>query len=277
MMERGSPESRATRRVRQRAPGDHDDVLVPGPRWALFLDVDGSLLDIAATPQEVAMPPELPDILIELGRALDGAVALVSGRALHDLDRLFAPLRMPVAGQHGAEIRLPQGGGRAMPAGPALATLRRRLNEAAIRHPGVMIEDKGASITAHYRLAPDCADLLRALVAQEMSAIDGDYELLESKMAFDVKPRRFDKGTAIREFMHRAPFAGRLPVFIGDDATDLDGFAAVLGLGGHAIQIGPQPAGPGIHYISNPRVLRAWLAALPAAIAARRRRPAAAS
>ncbi len=270
-----SSQSRAARVVRQRSRGKHEDVPMPDPRWALFLDVDGSLLDIAATPHGVAVPAELRGILIDLTNALDGAVALVSGRAMREVDRLLAPLRLPVAGQHGAEIRLPEGGERAMPACPALDPLRRRLNEAAVEHPGLIIEDKGASITAHYRLAPDRADLLRAVLERELRAIDADYHLLESKMAFDVKPRRFDKGTAVVEFMGRWPFSGRIPVFIGDDATDRDGFAAVLALGGIAIQIGPRPAGAGVHYIASPRVLRAWLAALPAAIAARHPAPAA--
>lgn len=253
----------------RRGEGARDSVPIPRADWALFLDVDGTLLDIAATPQEVVVPAELRGILSSLIGALNGAVALVSGRSLRDVDHLFAPLRSPAAGQHGAEIRLPEGGEREMPAGPALAAVRRRLNQIAVEHPGVMVEDKGASVTAHYRLAPDSADLLRAVIAEELTKIGADYQLLESKMAYDIKPKRFSKGSALAEFMRGRPFAGRRPVFIGDDETDQDGFAAAMRLGGHAIQIGPRPAGPGIHFISGPRILRTWLAALPEAIAGR--------
>lgn len=248
----------------------------PPPRadWALFLDIDGSLLDIAATPQDVIVAPEVREILADLAQALDGAVALLSGRPLRDIDRLFAPLRLPAAGQHGAEIRRLAGGERAVAAAPALDSLRRRLSALADEHPGVLIEDKGASLTAHYRLAPGCGTLLRDAIEHGMACLGSEYELLESKMAFDVKPRRFTKGSAVAEFMRRPPFAGRRPVVVGDDITDLDGFAVALRGGGCAIQIGPRPAGPGMHFLSGPPALRTWLATLPRAIAASRQRSA---
>lgn len=237
--------------------------LQPSRCWALFLDVDGTLLDIAPTPQEAVLPPGLVPLLERLCGLLGGAVALVSGRPLRDIDRLFSPLLLPAAGEHGAEIRFaanepPRSATR--PGG--LAPLRAALALYRVDHPGVLVEDKGHSLTAHYRLAPGCEAELRALLSRLLADGLQDYEILESKMAFDVKPRRFSKGSAIEALMETPPFTGRVPVAAGDDVTDGFAFEAARRLGGEAIQVGPRPAAPGHHFLPDPASLRRWLATL---------------
>lgn len=234
--------------------------------WALFIDVDGTLLDIAPTPMAVVVPPELPGALVAASQALDGAFALLSGRPLADLDRLFGVLPIVAAGQHGIELRngdqitLP-------PPNQAIAVARARLQDFADRHPGVLIEDKGGSLTAHYRLAPTAEASLRSLVESVLTTTLPDFELLESKMAFDIRPLGHHKGRAVEELMRRGPFTGRIPVMVGDDATDEDGFRAVHQRGGIAVAVGPrQPAVVVEHHFESPARFRSWLAAMPSAI-----------
>ena len=233
----------------------------PSANWALFLDIDGTLLDIAETPTAVAVPPELPPLLEALLKTLGNAVALVSGRALSDIDRLFAPLTLPAAGQHGAEIRLAGGTVEAQaPTGTDLKTFLPALKIFAIEHPGLLIEGKGRTVAIHYRQAPqfkdEIADFLDGLVRDNSQTV----ETIRGHHVFEIKPRAFNKGTAVARLMQTAPFAGRRPVFIGDDRTDEDGLAAVLARGGHAIRVGLD--GPSIAEtrIAGPAETRAWLA-----------------
>lgn len=228
---------------------------------ALFLDVDGTLLEIAPTPDDVVVPPRLVALLDRLHRALAGAVALVSGRAIDRIDALFAPLSMPAAGQHGAQLRLTTMDSftSATPAS-VLSDLYRRLIEFADAHPGVVVEAKGLSIAAHYRQQPQGRDALAALLAERLTAMGPGWQLLPGKMVFEVKPRHITKGTAVEWFMRRPPFAGRTPIFVGDDVTDEDGFAAALRLGGASASVGERIAGRA--GFADPAALHAWLAAL---------------
>jgi trehalose 6-phosphate phosphatase len=237
---------------------------LPGIRqnWAMFLDVDGTLLDFAETPDQVAVPPELLDILGKLHRHLGGAVALVSGRPIADLDRLFDPLRLPAAGQHGAELR-DVAHGEAVKASPpaCLAVVTAELHRFAASRPGILVEDKNASVAVHYRMAPQYRDQVEAFTRAAVAANDEEMEMLEAVMAFDVKPRSVNKGLAVAWFMERLPFHGRVPVFIGDDLTDEYGFAAAQSRAGYAIQVGTSRPRVAPWHIETPANLRQWLQA----------------
>lgn len=208
-------------------------------RWAFFLDVDGTLAQLARTPDAVTIEPE---VLATIGRLMavnDGAVALITGRAIADIDGLFAPLQLPVAGQHGIERRSANGRlTRHADVARRLDTARAALAEFAAAHEGLIFEDKGETLALHYRRAPALQPVVRRFMDAQMDQLDGGFTLQWGKMVFEIRPSGQDKGTAIGEFMQEPPFAGRLPVFIGDDKTDEDGFAVVNRLGGHAIKVG---------------------------------------
>ena len=180
---------------------------------ALFLDVDGTLIDFAASPDEAAAPPELPGILAAARRRVGGALALVSGRSIAELDRLMAPLQLPASGLHGAEIRLVPGGAFNTP-DILSAALVDALRGELTRYPGARFEDKGASVAIHYRAAPHLAPELHQLLTRYLGRAEGPpLELMVGELVYELKPPGFDKGTAIAAFMQRAPFAGRQPVF----------------------------------------------------------------
>lgn len=236
------------------------DVLPPGGDWALFLDIDGTLLEHAARPDAVHVAASVLQLLDALRRATDGALALISGRSIGDIDALFAPLRLPVAGQHGAERRdaagrLHQHLGAAGPVRRAAA----RLGAFAARHAGLVFEDKGHNLALHYRQAPAAAHAAQAALREAALELGGDYEVLEGKMVVELKPAGRDKGRAIAEFMAELPFAGRTPVFIGDDITDEFGFGVVNRLGGHSVKVGPGPSAAR-HRVADAAAVREQLA-----------------
>ena len=239
----------------------HDGLPRLDGKTALFLDIDGTLVDIAPVPDAVMVAPGLGDVLQGLRSALDGALALVSGRPLAGIDALFAPLRLPAAGQHGAELRL---SGDVPPIAlardPALDIIAEQATEIAVERPGVLVEDKGLSIAIHYRLVPQYRDEVHRLAADLVAASGADIELLPVRMGVELKPRAISKASAIEWFMREPPFRGRVPVFVGDDRTDEFGFAAVLKLGGHAIRVGN--LGPSLAplRIASPHAVRDWLA-----------------
>jgi trehalose 6-phosphate phosphatase len=227
--------------------------------WALFLDVDGTLLDFAETPDQVEVPHDLNDILGALHGYLGGAVALVSGRPIADLDRLFAPLRLPAAGQHGAELRATAGSKIVeTPPSPGLAEVIAGLRRFAASRPGILVEDKNASVAIHYKRAPHYRDEVEAFT-RRIAAGNEAMEVLEAVMAFDVKPRAANKGRAVAWFMRRPPFSGRIPVFVGDDRTDEDGFAAATERAGHAVQVGASRPRVAASHIAEPAGVREWL------------------
>jgi trehalose 6-phosphate phosphatase len=223
---------------------------------ALLLDVDGTILDIAPAPDAVRVPGSLKDALSRLVAATDGAVALVSGRRIADLDRLFAPLPLALVGGHGAELRLLDGAkGRKTP--QLDAELRRRL--VALARAGVVAEDKGFSVALHFRQAPErekpLHDAVAKLCAGRWSA---PVEILPGKAVIEIKPDGFTKATGVRELMKHAPFAGRRPIFIGDDTTDETVFAIMPELDGIAFSVGRDVAGVAGCFATPARV-RAWL------------------
>jgi trehalose 6-phosphate phosphatase len=236
------------------------------PRDALFLDVDGTLLHLARTPAEVRVDAELSGLLPELHRALDGACALVTGRALSDLDGLFPGLALPAAGQHGCERRDAQGTLHLhAPDRGTLARLRALFADFATRHEGLLLEDKGATLALHYRLAPQLAAKVRQTMETALADEPGAALCLQpGKMLIEIRPEKRDKGAAIRDFLGETPFAGRRPVFVGDDHGDEHGFAVVGRLGGYGVKVGPGRT-RARHRLPDVAAVRQWLAVLPAA------------
>lgn len=227
--------------------------------WALFLDVDGTLLDLEPRPDAVAVPRGLRETLAALHRRLGGALALVSGRAIADLDRIFAPLRLPAAGQHGAERRR-RADSAIMPTVPRtdFAILLARLESFAAANPDVIIEFKGNSVAVHCRRDPKTLAAAGLIVAQAVTDSGGALDMLPAHGGFDVKPSSASKRRAIDAFMAEQPFHGRVPVFAGDDATDEGAFAATIERAGHAIRVGEGTSLAPLR-VADPTELRRWL------------------
>lgn len=221
--------------------------------WALFLDLDGTLLDIAPRPDDVLVPPSLPDDLARLSRGLRGALAVVSGRSLHVLDELLYPFSPPGGAEHGAVVRHPDGLLDSVKPSIFPHEWLRQLRLAAERWKGIVIEEKPRSVVVHYRLAPERAAEVQKLVEGLADLQRYGFTILESKMAFEVKPRSSTKGRAVALLMEEAPFAGRVPVFVGDDITDEDGIAMAKRLGGFGLRVRPD-------FGDDPAQVRAWIA-----------------
>jgi trehalose 6-phosphate phosphatase len=210
-----------------------------GADWAFFLDVDGTLLEIAEHPAAVRMPGGLIATLQAVMADARAPVALVSGRAIRDLDRLFAPLRLPIAGQHGAERRDAAGTWHRMhPEGGALAAIHNDIQDFVAGHPGLVLENKGAALCVHYRQAPALAAEVEGRMRRAAASLGDAYALQPGKMVFELRPTIADKGRAIAAFLEEPPFHGRRPVFVGDDATDEHGFELVNARGGHTVKVG---------------------------------------
>ena len=232
----------------------------------MFLDVDGTLLEFAPTPEGVVVPTALTDLLLALERRLKGALAFVSGRRISDLDRLFAPVRLPAAGVHGGEIRLAPAGEtetRAL-AEDLPAAIFAEIEQEALAFAGVFTEWKRFSLAIHYRNSLHLKAALHAAievaVARHSSA---GLQIVDGHLVLEVKTPGFHKGTGIAALMATPPFRGRAPVFIGDDVTDEDGFAFVSQVGGRAYSVS-QPRGCATYVFPDPRAVRDWLASLVA-------------
>jgi len=204
---------------------------------ALLFDVDGTLIDIGPSPFEVDVSAELLASLVRLYERTEGALALVSGRPIVDLDRLFRPLKLPIVGGHGAEMRL-HNGEVFCAAGDLPDEMRGLLAGVARPDSGIVVEDKGYSVALHYRKAPKEAERIRKHIAAVRAGFPSEAtELLLGKAMFEVKRPGIDKGFSVRELMRRAPFAGRTPVFIGDDVTDETVFKVMPDLGGKSFSV----------------------------------------
>jgi len=232
----------------------------PAADWAFFLDIDGTLLEHADTPDAVQVDGAMRSLLSDLQGGAGGALALISGRAVADVDRLFAPLLLPVAGQHGAERR--DAAGRMhrhdFPAAPVRRAAQ-RLATFAAAHAGLLLEDKGRSLALHYRLAPQLEQQARALVDEVVAELGEGFELQRGKMVLEIRPGGRDKGSAIEEYMAEPPFRGRTPVFIGDDLTDEFGFGVVNAMGGVSVKVGEGPS-QARWRIADAAAVGAWLA-----------------
>jgi len=220
---------------------------------ALFLDLDGTLLEIAPTPELVVVPPGLPDLLTNVHGQLGGAVAIVTGRPIGVIDRLLAPFHASAAGEHGVALRYQDGTVEEMPKGLAVPdTWRDALKAAAERWPGVLVEPKPHGVAVHYRLVPERGNdvwrLVRALVPQDHPW----FRLIPAREAVEIGPRAASKGHAVERLMAQAPFQGRRPIFVGDDFTDEAGMEAARQFGGEGLRVAEVFGG-------EPAAVRAWL------------------
>lgn len=229
-------------------------------KWAVFLDIDGTLIDLAATPLAIVVPPALPGDLVALSRHLGGAMALVTGRNIALADDLFAPHRLPIAGLHGAERRDASGVVDSLAIPSSFERLKRSIAGEAAAWPGLVFEDKGAAVAVHYRLAPERKADVEALMQRFVPAAPG-WSLQHGKMVVELRPERASKGKAVEAFLREQPFKDRIPLAIGDDLTDEAMFETVNGLGGQSIRIGSAGTQTQARaLISSPATLRALIA-----------------
>jgi trehalose 6-phosphate phosphatase len=248
-------------RVRDRTTGSIQVLIdtIDICRSALLLDVDGTLLDIAATPRAVEVPPGLITALRRLCEQTQGATAFVSGRPLAELDRLFDPLRLPAVAGHGAELRLTEGGELCRHAARIGGDVRVRFADFIKSHEGIFLEDKGYSLALHYRLAPQYEASVWQTVTEACAPyLSNSIEILPGKEVIEVKSTGFDKGSGIRELMKHPPFHGRRPVFVGDDVTDHAGFAVLPEFDGLGFSVGMKFAELAGSFPA-PRDVRQWL------------------
>ena len=228
------------------------------PGWAFFLDIDGTLLALAATPAGVTVDRGLKRTLRQLRTATGGAIALISGRRIREVDSLFAPLRLPTAGQHGMERR--DGSGvvhRYAAPSYRFGEIKNRLAPLVARHPGLLLEEKGLTLAIHYRQVPSLGGHLHRLLREWVNSA-ADLRLQRGKMVVEIIPMGSDKGSTITQFMSEIPFRGKTPVFLGDDVTDEYGFSVVNAMDGYSIKVGPGRSAarwrlPDVHAV------RSWL------------------
>lgn len=228
-----------------------------GSNTALFLDIDGTLLDLARTPDRVHVPADLAHALEQLAQQLHGALAFVSGRSLESIDRLFAPFRPAAIGAHGGEIRGVDGQvARIAPLGDPVRTIFTGLAE---NIPGLLLEDKKVALALHYRLAPEAAPVLKAAMDKHARLFEAEeVHILYGKAVIEARPMGIDKGSAVAKLARQKPFKGRAILFGGDDTTDLDVFRILPDLGGRGFSVGRRFPGAE-HVFPTPRAVRQWL------------------
>ncbi len=231
--------------------------LPPPDRLALLLDFDGTLVELAPTPDSVVIPPGLGDLLARLSRRLDGALALVSGRPLADLDRFLPAIPAALAGEHGGVFRLSPESEASRPDLPSVPPAWRQEAERLVEaHPGALFEPKARGFVVHYRAIPEAGEALRAPLAALVAKDAARFMLLPSHMAWEIRPRGADKGSAVRHLLAQPPFLRRIPVFVGDDVTDEDGMRAAREAGGEGLLVAD--------HFGDPAGVRDWLATLAA-------------
>ncbi|MEJ8566417.1 trehalose-phosphatase [Elongatibacter sediminis] len=228
-------------------------------RTALFLDVDGTLLEIEQHPDAVAADPDLIQALGAASHAVDHALALISGRSLEDLDRIFSPERFAAGAAHGTELRGADGATKKRPAPSLPAGMLARLDRFVARADGLLCERKAAGFSLHYRKAPDYEPQARSLVKEILAELGEDFRLIDGKMVLEIAPRAHTKGEAIRWFLSSPPFTDRRPVFVGDDVTDEDGFRYVNTLGGYSIRVGGNAGSLARYTLDNVAAVRRWM------------------
>ncbi len=232
------------------------------PKIALFLDVDGTLIEIASSPDAVSVPIGLRHTLRAAAAREEGALAFITGRTIASFDRLFAPQIYPVAGLHGLERRDSKGRLHRPSIPPQeLDHARRVLTDLQGASAGLFLEDKGVGLAMHYRLAPGSETLVREVMTRLAGELGGRYLLRPGKCVWELAPAGYSKRLAIEAFMAETPFARRTPVFVGDDVTDEDGFAAVNELGGYSIRVGNIEDSEARHHFDSVSAVIAWLSA----------------
>lgn len=229
-------------------------------RTALFLDFDGTLVPFAETPGAVQVPSLLLPLLVDLQELLDGALAIVSGRQTGVLDQLLAPLRLPLAGEHGLQRRAASGRLLEQQPWPDSGFVLQACNRLVSQYPALLVECKQASVALHYRRAPELETLCRETL---IGALEGhpQFDLLQGNLVVEAVPAHVNKGHAIAAFMREPPFYGRVPVFVGDDITDESGFGIVQSHGGIAIKVGPGPT-LARYRLASAQAVCAWLGAV---------------
>ncbi|TFI57764.1 trehalose-phosphatase [Sphingomonas parva] len=238
------------------------DILRPPPSdlldgAALFLDFDGTLVELAEAPDAIRVPGHLRPLLTRLSDRLGGCVAIVSGRAIADLDRHLGPVTLAMSGSHGLELRFADGRLAPLAASGALNAARGEIRRFAEETPGLLVEEKPASIALHFRGAPDRAPQARALF--EALARRTGLSVQPGKMVLELRPAGANKGDALATLMGEPAFAGKRPVFVGDDLTDEHAFAAAAELGGAGILVGPARATAARWRLDDVAAVAAWL------------------
>lgn len=229
---------------------------------ALFLDFDGTLVDLAPRPDLVHLPEPVRVSLRTLADLTHGALAIVTGRPLLEVDEFLSPLHVPIAGLHGAERRATDGVVHSLVVDHKQVGAMRSAAEALVEsYPGLLLEDKGVGIAIHYRLAPEFQQAARRFAISQVAAHRRSFAVQPGKMVYEIKPRGMDKGSAVAAFMTEALFRGKTPVFVGDDLTDEKGFAAVHRLGGVSIKVGDGPTRAQLR-LPNVEAMHGWLAVL---------------
>jgi trehalose 6-phosphate phosphatase len=245
---------------RPRATLDLTGISASPDEVALFLDLDGTLIDIAESPEEVEVPRDLPEMLVQLGQRLGGALAIVSGRTIGTIDGLLAPARLTTAGVHGTEIRFPGGKVESEPRVPALEAIRAELADFVDRRPPLILEDKITALGVHYRADPRFEPEVEFIMRRLAAGANGALTVQPGKMVVEMRASGGGKGRALTTIMARPPFSGRTPIAIGDDLTDEDMFIAANALGGHSIRVGDEDSVTHARLrLRDPRHVRRWL------------------
>lgn len=226
---------------------------------ALFLDVDGTLLDFREHPADVVADHSLIDMLGHSSRAMSGALCLISGRSLEDVDRVFAPALFPTAGAHGAEIRLPDGRRADPPEVQFPESVFEELNRFVAENPGLVLEQKHGGASLHYRRAPQLRSICREKMGEILAEVGDRFRLIGGKLVFEITPGSHNKGKAIETFMKFTPFDNRQPIFLGDDVTDEDGFKVVNKEGGVSVLVGDRRESEARFYLPDVAAVRTWL------------------
>jgi trehalose 6-phosphate phosphatase len=236
------------------------NVLAGNPsRYALFLDVDGTLLDIAATPTEVVVPPQLARLLARIGNGLDGALAILTGRQLAEIDALLAPLKLVGGGVHGAELRTAAGESIVRVAMSLPGSLVDQALEIANDMGGIIAEPKGAGLALHYRQAPELKAVLEARLRLLLSRYADGLVLCPGRKLFEIIPAGHSKGTALETLSKLPTFAGRLPVMIGDDVGDMPALAEAGRLGGFGLRVAGEQFAASSADLHGPSSVLGWL------------------
>jgi trehalose 6-phosphate phosphatase len=233
---------------------------------ALFLDVDGTLLEIEDHPADVRADQSLIALLERVSQGLDGALSLISGRTVADIDRIFAPARFAAAGGHGTELRLHPEDSIASAKWSLPPSIIERVREFAANSPGLLLEEKRGGMSLHYRRAPELEKQCTTFVQSLLPEIEQDFRLIAGKMVFEFAPKEHHKGAAISDMMQRDPFTRRRAVFVGDDVTDEDGFRAVNALDGIAIRVGGSRGSEAQYSLPDVAAVHRWLASIEQSI-----------
>ncbi len=252
----------STHRMGRRSSAAADILSGDPAQCALFLDVDGTLLDIAPTPGEVVVPAGLPELLLRVAKGLGGAFAILTGRQLAEIDALLAPAKFVGGGVHGAELRTTPGGPIVRVATALPEPLVAELTSLADRLPGIIAEPKGPGLAIHYRQNPDLKPVVESEIRTLIARFRDDLVLCPGRKLFEVIPEGLSKGTALERLAALPEFAGRMPVMIGDDAGDVPALAAAEKLGGVGLRVAGGHFGRTDVDLHGPEDVAAWLGKL---------------